>query len=243
MNKYLRSNIIHEDEELIFVNKTAGILSIPDRYDQNIPNLKSILSDYCQNIFVMHRLDKDTSGITVFAKTEEAHKSISEQWQNNGVEKTYLAITSNIPSSETGTIEAPIQEHQSKKGTYVVSNLGKPSTTHFEVVSTFGEYALLKLKIDTGRTHQIRVHLSYIGCPLLVDPVYGYQSQFFLSSIKKKKMNLKKGMEERPLLSRTPLHASSLQFKLPLNNQTYSVKSELPKDIRAIQYQLEKRFK
>jgi RluA family pseudouridine synthase len=242
VNKYLRTHILLEDDDFIFVNKKAGLLSIPDRFDAEKANLKTMLQNEYGEIFTVHRLDLNTSGIIVFAKNAEAHSDISTIWQENKVHKEYIAITANIPPSETGTIEAPIREHKTKKGTYVVSNLGKECRTDYKVLHSWeNSYALLQMALHSGRTHQIRVHLAYIGCPLVVDPTYGYHSEFYLSSIKKKKVNIKKGMEERPLLSRTPLHASFLKFEIP-GQDKYEVRSDYPKDIKAIKYQLDKRY-
>ncbi len=242
MNKYLRTNILLEDDQFVFINKEPGLLSIPDRFDSEKVNLKSMLRQQFGDIYTVHRLDLDTSGVIVFAKNAKAHADLSSLWQENKVHKKYVAITSNIPLSVSGTIDAPLREHKTKRGTYTVSDLGKESKTDYEVVQSWNSsYALLELVLHSGRTHQIRVHLAYIGCPLMVDPTYGYQSKFFLSSIKKKKVNLGKGMTERPLLKRTPLHASLLKFKLP-KGKSYEVKSELPKDIKAIKYQLDKRY-
>jgi len=240
VNKFLKNNILKEDNDYVFINKVSGLLSVPDRFDADIPNLKAMLREHYGEIYVVHRLDRDTSGVIVFAKNEIAHKALSEHWQENKVTKNYIAITANIPPSDLGIIEAPIAEIQSKKGNYAVSNLGKAAVTHYEIKETFGEYALLDIRLETGRTHQIRVHLAYIGCPLVVDPAYGYQDAFYLSSIKKKKINLKKGMVERPLVSRTPLHACHLSFSL--SGKDYSVEAPIPKDIKALRYQLEKRY-
>ncbi|MEE9374480.1 MAG: RluA family pseudouridine synthase [Saprospiraceae bacterium] len=243
MNKYLKTNILFEDDDFVFINKTPGLLSIPDRFDHDKPNLRSMLKHHYGDIFTVHRLDMDTSGVIVFAKKAEAHALLSAIWQEGMVTKEYIAITVNTPPSTKGIIEGAIREHKTKKGTYVVSNLGKNSITDYTVTQSWEEYALLRLSLLTGRTHQIRVHLAYIGCPLLVDPAYGYQSKFYLSSIKKKKVNIKKGMEEKPLLKRTPLHAAMLKFDLPDNNgKNYQVEADLPKDMKAIKYQLDKRF-
>ena len=241
MNKYLKTNILSEDDDFVFINKEAGLLSIPDRFDHEKINLKSMLKAAYGEIFTVHRLDLNTSGVMVFAKHAESHAAISALWQNGEVQKKYHALTTNVPSSQAGTIEASIKEHTTKRGTYIVSNLGKESITDFEVIKSWEGYAFLELTLKTGRTHQIRVHLAYIGCPLMVDPTYGYQSEFYLSSIKKKKINLKKGMIEKPLLRRTPLHAFSLSFK-ESNGKFYQINCPLPKDIKAIKYQLNKRF-
>ena len=242
MNKYLKSNILFEDEYCVFVNKQPGLLSIPDRFDQNKPHLKGILLSYYKEIYTLHKLDQNTSGIMIFAKTPESHKAHSGLFESREIVKEYLALSINNPSETKASINEPIREHKTKKGTYIISDIGKPSLTDYTVVQAWDGYSLVKLTLNTGRTHQIRVHLAYIGCPLLVDPTYGYYNEYFLSNIKRKKVNLKKGDSEKPLLTRTPLHASYLSFTSPLNGYKYAVNSPLPKDIKAICYQLNKRY-
>jgi len=240
--KYLKTNILYEDEYFVFINKESGILSIPDRFDQNKIHLKGLLMSFYPEIYVLHRLDQNTSGLMVFAKTAEAHKIGSEIFESRDIVKEYMALTINCPSQLNGSIVEPIIEHKNKKSTYVVSELGKESHTDYEVQESWGDFAYIKLRIQTGRTHQIRVHLAYIGCPLIVDPVYGYYSEYFLSSIKRKKVNIKKGQFEKPLLTRTPLHASRISFVHPLTQKLYNVECPIPKDIKAVKYQLDKRY-
>lgn len=243
MNKYLKNNILEEDEDFVFINKEPGLLSIQDRFDPNKPHLKAILKEHYGDILTVHRLDQYTSGVVVYAKHAVAHKTASEIFESRNVIKEYTALTINAPSEQSGTIDEPLREHKTKRGTYIVSDLGKEAVTDYEVIKQWEGYSLLKVKIATGRTHQIRVHLAYIGCPLLVDPVYGYYDKYFLSSIKKKKVNLKKGSVETPLLKRTPLHSTLLSFQNPSTKKVYRVEAPIPKDIKAICYQLDKRYK
>lgn len=242
MNKYLKTNILCEDENFIFINKTAGLLSIPDRFNSNRPHLKHILLTEYAEIFPLHRLDQYTSGVMVYAKNADAHKMCSELFEARKITKEYTALCVNRPTEDKGTINAPIAENAAKRGTYAVSDRGKQATMEYEVINTWPNYSLLKLSIKTGRTHQIRVHVAYMGCPLLVDPVYGYYSEYYLSMIKRKKVNIKKGETEKPLLTRTPLHAHLLSFTNPMNGKLLKVQCELPKDIKAMCYQLDKRY-
>ena len=243
MHKYLRENILYEDKDLVFIDKKAGTLSVPDRFDSTKIHLKGILQTAYAEIYPLHRLDQYTSGVIVFAKNAETHRKCSELFANREVRKEYMGLCINDPPEQNGVIDAGIKENQSKRGTYSVSDLGKSAITEYEMVKSWPGCSLLKLSIKTGRTHQIRVHLAYLGCPLLVDPTYGYYSEYFLSSIKRKKVNLKKGEFEKPLLTRTPLHASLLSFKNPNDGNILEIESKLPKDIRAICYQLDKRYK
>ncbi len=242
MNKYLKTNTLYEDPNFIFINKTPGLLSISDRFDSKKAHIKGILLTEYEEIFPLHRLDQYTSGVMVFAKNAEAHKKCSELFEARKITKEYAALCLNRPEQDKGIIDTPIAENNTKRGTYTLSDRGKQATTEYEVIGTWPNYSLLKLSIKTGRTHQIRVHLSYKGCPLLVDPVYGYYSEYYLSAIKRKKVNLKKGEKEKPLLTRTPLHATLLSFRNPIDGKILEVRSELPKDIKAVCYQLDKRY-
>jgi len=236
--KQLPYKLIHEDEELVIINKSAGVLSIPDRYDGSLKNIYQLLKDRFGSIYQAHRLDKFTSGVMMFAKTEAALKDLSLQFENNQVEKIYEAIIEGILPEESGIIEAPIAYNSNKRKMTIQKN-GKPSKTYFKAVEKFDGFSHIKLKLETGRTHQIRVHLEYIACPLLVDPVYGLRDGFLLSTIKRKYRG-SKNEEERPLLSRTPLHAKSLVFKHPKSKETVNFESEVPKDINACLKQLRK---
>lgn len=236
--KQLSYSIIHEDADLVIINKSAGVLSIPDRYDPTLKNIYQLLKERFGSIYQVHRLDKFTSGLMIFVKTEAALKDLSLQFENNQVEKIYEGIIEGILPEESGIIEAPIAYNSNKRKMTIQKN-GKPSTTYFKAVETFDGFSHVKLKLETGRTHQIRVHLEYIGCPLLVDPVYGLRDGFFLSTIKRKYRGSKKE-EERPLLSRTPLHAQSLSFKHPTSKEVLNFECELPKDINACLKQIRK---
>jgi 23S rRNA pseudouridine1911/1915/1917 synthase len=231
-------DIIFENNEFVVVNKPAGMLSIPDR-TQSEPSLKDLLIERYVKIFTVHRLDKETSGIILFAKDEATHKYFSKKFEEREVEKYYLALVYGTLSSATGTIDAPIMEHPVFKGQMVVNRKGKPSVTDYEVVEALGKYSLVKFRIHTGRTHQIRVHAKEIGHPIACDPLYGDGKPVLLSSIKKKYKLSKSEDEERPILSRVALHSSQLKFKDTAGNE-YDLTAELPKDIRALMQQLKK---
>lgn len=231
--------VLLEDEHLIIVDKRSGLLTIPDRYRTDIPNLYNILQVEYGEIYVVHRLDKGTSGLICFAKTKEAHRLLSLQFQAREPLKRYYAIVQGIPYEKKGVIDAGLSPNK-EGGMHIDIKRGKPSVTEYEVVESFGQYSLVEATILTGRTHQIRIHLKYLGHALAVDPLYANKSELYLSEIKRKKFNLKKNTDERPLLTRVPLHAHYLNLKHPITEEVIEVKSEYPKDIRAVLNQLRK---
>ncbi len=234
-----RLPIVFENDALIIVNKPAGLLSIPDRYYGHLPSAKQMLKDRFEEIFVVHRLDKDTSGLIIFAKDAETHKELSLQFEEHNVTKEYLAVVDGQVNSEDGSILEPISFNKQKQAVELKKS-GKNSITHFEVLERFQDYSYLKLNIETGRMHQIRVHLKSIGHPLMVDAKYGYRDAFFLSEIKRKKYHLQKYEEERPLLRRHPLHCFRLVFTHKKETIDINIFDQLPKDIKAILNQLRK---
>ena len=232
--------IVHQDDHLVVVNKPANLLSVPDRHDPDSPNLKHLLADRLGEAIPVHRLDKETSGLIVYARTPEAHRALSLQFEARDVEKVYLAIVDGVPGEEEATIDEPIGLHPAKVGRMMVTARGKFARTDYKVMESFGTASLIGVQIFTGRTHQIRVHLSYVGHPLLVDRFYGKRTEFRLSELKGRRYNLKKGEEERPLLSRLSLHAQRLGFTHPGTGEWVAFREELPKDMRAVVNQYRK---
>ncbi|MGB2869287.1 MAG: RluA family pseudouridine synthase [Bacteroidota bacterium] len=220
---------VFEDDTLIVLCKPAHLLVLPDRYDQTLPNLQTLLRGELGTIFTVHRIDKETSGLVLFAKTVEAHASLNQQFENRSVSKLYKAIVQGEPSEEHGEIDLPLSERNHRMR--VDEKNGKESLTEFSVLERFHGYALIEARPRTGRMHQIRVHLKEIGLPILADPLYGDGEPFFLSAVKP---NYKVEEEERPLLSRTALHASSLRILHPISGQKMSFEAEIPKDMRTV---------
>lgn len=230
-------DIIFEDEDIIAINKEPGMLSIPDRYDPTIPNLQTSLNRIYHDIFVVHRLDKNTSGIIVFAKNAEAHRDLNLQFQERETRKFYYAVVKGHPPQDEGSIDTGIMKTSS--GKVIIHDKGQESRTLFKTLEKYKYHSFLELELLTGRTHQARVHLEYLGCPLVVDPDYGGDEGFYLSSVKKH-YNLGKHEEERPLVDRTPLHAARLLLHHPVSEEIVTLEADLPKDMNALLKQLRK---
>ncbi|RPD46581.1 RluA family pseudouridine synthase [Paracnuella aquatica] len=228
--------IIFEDEHLVAINKPAGMLTIPDRKGSS--SLKDWLAARYENILTVHRLDRDTSGTIVFAKTEAAHRQLSQLFEGRDVAKYYVGLVLGQPSQPSGTISTGLMEHPVKKGMMVTHAKGKLSVTDYEVLETFRQFSWMQFRIHTGRMHQIRVHMKHLGTPLVGDELYGDGKPVLLSSIKHRYNLSKVELEERPILARLALHSWKLSFTL--FGKAYSLEAEPPKDIRATLQQLRK---
>jgi len=234
----IRELLIFENDDFIALNKPSGLLSIPDREGREI-SLKVLLKEKYANIFTVHRLDRDTSGILIFAKNEEAHKHFSQQFEERRTEKIYTGLVMGTPVVKKETINSPIAEHPSKKGFMTIHRQGKESITDYEVLEEFGQFSWLKFRIHTGRTHQIRIHMKDIGDPLVCDELYGDDKPILLSSLKTRFKLSKKEEEERPVLKRLALHA----FQLKVTDREgilHELEAPLPKDLKALLQQLRK---
>ncbi len=237
-----RPEIVAETAHWIALNKPSGLLSIPDR-EQSEPSLKDLLQEQYGKVWIVHRLDKFTSGLIVFAKDEVTHKHLSRQFEEREVEKYYLGLVHGQPVHEAGSIDAPIMEHPVKKATYITHQKGKPSVTDYQVLKQHGLYSWMQFQIHTGRTHQIRVHMKHIGHPIVCDDLYGPNEPVLLSTIKRKKFKLSKEEEaERPLLNRLALHAWKLSFR-DTDGTVVTLEALPPKDLKAMLQQFEKWMK
>lgn len=214
-------SILYEDDDVLVVNKPAGILVHPvgGHYKDTLSNM---VSAYYQKqkeditIRPVGRLDKDTSGAVIFAKNKIAAARFSQKNCNSGFEKEYLAVVSGIPDKAKGEICSPLSRCPGKPLKMQVDSNGKSAFTSYKVEKTFSSASLLRVKIATGRTHQIRVHMASIGHPLLGDRLYGTEKSLSLEGF-----------------SRTALHAASVQFQQPFSGQIIRIEAPLPEDFEA----------
>ena len=234
----LKELIIAENENWIALNKPSGLLSIPDREGKEL-SLKMMLQEKYSRILTVHRLDKDTSGLIVFAKDEATHRHLSIQFEERKTKKIYAGLVIGSPTEKKGSISLPLAENMVQRGMMIVNQRGKESLTDYEVIDDFGIYSWMQFEIHTGRTHQIRVHMKEIGHPLVCDELYGDGKSVLISSLKKKFNLSKNELEERPILSRLALHAFQLTFK-DIKGKTVELEAPLPKDLRALLQQLNK---
>jgi len=231
--------IIFENDDFIAVNKEPGMLTIPDRHDDTQMSLYKILNQQYGKIFIVHRLDRDTSGLILFAKNESTHKYLSQLFEQRNIEKKYLGIVRGSMPDKKGTVNEPIAEHPLKKGVMTISKKGKPSLTNYEVLEDYGIYSLIQFEIQSGRTHQIRVHTKSLGHPIICDSVYGDGKPILLSSFKKKYKLSQNDLEERPIINRLALHSYHLNFT-DIHQKDFSIEAPLPKDMKALLQQLKK---
>ncbi len=231
---------LYEDDDLLVVNKPAGVLVIPDRFDATIASLNKLVeAKVGHKVWVVHRLDRETSGVICFAKNEGAHRYLSMLFQEHAVGKFYAGLVIGIVEPPEGRIEGAIAEHPAVNGKMIVAKKGKMAVTDYRVVEQWPLYGLVQFQIHTGRTHQIRVHMQSIGHPLVCDDLYGDGRPFMLSTIKRKYQLSGKDEVERPLLNRLALHAYRLQF-VKEDGTEVVVEAPLPKDIAACVKQLNK---
>ncbi len=241
-------NVLFEDEHLLALDKPAGLLTSPDRYDPNRPNLMKLLHagvaqqkpwakernlTYLANA---HRLDFETSGVILLAKSKPVLVALANLFGSEKPVKKYGALAWGHPLDKNFIVDAKLSPHPVKLGEMRVDPKGgKRSETQFEVLEQFSDWCWIRCTPLTGRTHQIRIHLKHAGFPLVGDELYGGK-QLWLSRLKKD-YRLKPGREERPLMARVALHAEELTLVHPVTNEPVTIKSELPKDLRvALKY-------
>ena len=225
--------ILYEDNDIIVVNKPKGLVVLPANGNPDGTLVNAIMA-ICKGTLsgiggelrpgIVHRLDKDTSGVLIVAKNDIAHVKMSEQIKKHEVEKTYIALVKGIVKENQATINMPIGRSTKDRKKMAVNKKGKEAITHFKVIERFPKYncTLLEIKIETGRTHQIRVHLSEIGYPVIGDEVY---------SNGKNQWNIKGQC----------LHAKSLKFKHPVTKKEMFIEAELPKYFKDIIEQMRQR--
>lgn len=224
--------ILFEDDHYFVVNKPPNIATLDDRADP--VNLLGLAKEYHPDAQAGHRLDKETSGVLVFAKNPEAYRHLSLQFQKREVGKVYHAVSDGIHRFEDVVVEKPVLKL--KDGSVRIARSGKPAITRFTTLHAYKMHTLIACRPVTGRMHQIRVHLAYLSAPITGDVAYGGKP-FFLSSVKRD-FNLKKEAEEAPLMKRVALHAFSIAFT-GISGGQVMVEASYPKDMRALIRQLE----
>ena len=222
--------IVYEDNDIIVVNKPKGMVVHPanGNPDGTIVNaIMAICKDSLSGIGgeirpgIVHRLDKDTSGLLIVAKNDKAHVNMSEQIKNHEVTKTYIALVRGVVKENEATIDIPIGRSNSDRKKMAVNKNGRNAITHIKVLKRYEKYTLLEVNIETGRTHQIRVHLSHIGYPIIGDGTYSNGKNEF-------------GVEGQCL------HAKKLEFRHPITDKEMKLEAELPEYFQQIIQALDK---
>ena len=234
--KKINYSLIHDDDSIIVVNKTSGISVGPDRYDESKERLDKILEkDFnISKLYTVHRIDKETSGLVIFAKNANKHRELSIAFENRQVSKKYIAVVHGRPSWKETECDLSLVPNGNKKHMTIIDKFkGKESYTKFIYLFSTGNYSVLEALPMTGRIHQIRVHACAIGHPVVCDSLYGKMSPVKLSSFKRGYRG--DTNEEKPLLSRLGLHAK----ELILPNGTVFT-AELSKDMSSLIKQMEK---
>jgi RluA family pseudouridine synthase len=237
--------VIFEDESLIAWDKPSGLLIAPDRWDKSRLNLMDLVHEKMgHGVANVHRIDADTSGLVLCAKTKPALDFLSGQFQSKTVTKLYEALAVGLPAQDEFTVDLVLKEDDAKPGRMcVVKKHGKASVTEFSVRGRYPQpagrpaFAHVECRPQTGRTHQIRVHLAATGTPILNDPFYGDETRLLLSDLKR---GYKGRDDERPLITRLALHASALTFTHPVSREKMTLVSPRPKDFEVALKYLEK---
>ena len=238
--------LIYADDDMIAVNKAAGLLVAADRWDIEAPRLDLLIqkelpqiAPLCQKLYAVHRIDKDTSGILLYALNAEAHRTLNTAFQEREIKKTYrLLIHGRVPE-EQFTVDLPLRaDGDALHRTVVDKRRGKEAITHFTVLETFRQFSLLEARPVTGRTHQIRAHLAAAGYPIVCDSLYGSGKPVLLSELKQRWHG--DVYTEQPLIRRLALHAYQLEGIHPRTGQPFSLAAEYAKDFKGTLHQLQK---
>lgn len=215
-------NIVYEDDDIMVIDKPSGLVVHPGsgNYDNTLVNGLLYYTKNLSNINgevrpgIVHRIDKDTSGLLLVAKTNKAHEILSEYFKNKKVKREYIALLNGVFKNGSATIDAPIgRDKKNREKMCVTEENSKNAVTHMKVLKRYPKNTLVSCILDTGRTHQIRVHMAYIGHPLLGDTLYGTSS---------------------PLISRQALHAYKIKFIHPINKNTLEFSAPIPADFEKI---------
>ena len=238
--------LIYADEDMIAVNKAAGLLVAADRWDAEVPRLDVLIqkelpqiAPSCNKLYTVHRIDKDTSGILLYALNAEAHRALNTAFQNREIKKTYRLLIHGRVSEERFTVDLPLRaDGDALHRTVVDKRRGKEAVTHFTVLETFRQFSLLEANPVTGRTHQIRAHLAAAGYPIVCDSLYGSGKPVLLSELKQRWHG--DVYTEQPLIGRLALHAYQLEGFHPRTGEPFSFTAEYAKDFKSTVHQLQK---
>jgi RluA family pseudouridine synthase len=222
--------ILWQDDELLVVNKPAGLLVLPDGYDPQAPYLISLLAPTYGRLWIVHRLDRYTSGILVVARNPQIHRALNNQFQRRQVHKVYHALVVGRPDWDHQIVKLPLRADGDRRHRTVVDpRNGKHAETAVRLLERFERCSLVEAVPKTGRTHQIRVHLAARKAPIAADDLYGDGQGIFLSQIKPN-YRPSATKPERPLIDRLALHAWSLSFEHPTSGEACGFQAPYPKD-------------
>lgn len=230
-------DILYEDNHLIVVNKIAGMLVHPASGVSSGTLVNAMLA-HCADLSgiggverpgIVHRLDKDTSGVLVVAKTDVVHRNLSLQFEKHTITRQYVAVVCGIPTDSFGTINANIiRSRRDRRRMTTTQNGGRRAVTHYRVLEIYQKYALLQLTLETGRLHQIRVHLQHIGHPVAGDSIYGGEQRALYDA------DFHPIKQALTLLNRQALHARTLQFEHPISQESLLFSAQKPSDMQRL---------
>ena len=224
----IRLNLLEENEDFVVIEKPPGLVVHPGAGNKSGTLLNALLHSFPElkklpRAGIVHRLDKDTSGLMVVARNEKSLSDLSNQISNRSAKRVYEAFTVG-KIDKSGKVDAPIGRHPQNRQKQAVRTTGKEAVSHFKVLQTFGSYSHIQVTLETGRTHQIRVHMNYLGYPLIGDPLYGRRRRFAKNTHQK----LREIIEIFP---RQALHAVQLSFLNPKTKKNITFNSKLPNDL------------
>jgi tRNA pseudouridine32 synthase / 23S rRNA pseudouridine746 synthase len=217
-------NILWQDEALVVVDKSAGLPTLPDGWDPAAPYLKDLLEKQVGHVWIVHRLDRETSGVIVLARSAEAHRELNRQFEQRLVQKIYHALVRRVPSWEQQSVNLPLRTNAGHRHRTVVDpQAGKAALTRLRILERWNKGGLVEAVPATGRTHQIRVHLAAIGHPILGDSLYGNYGDT------ERKLQ---PVKDCSFIQRTALHARCIQFVHPTSRQRVQFEADYPQDFR-----------
>lgn len=222
--------ILYLDDHLLAINKPAGLGVLPDGYDRTLPHARSLLEPQYGRVWVVHRLDKDTSGALLLARTAAAHRHLNIQFEHGDVVKVYHALVRGEATWKEKTVDLPLRPNGDRRHRTVVDEKrGKVALTELHILQRFGGYTLLEARPRTGRTHQVRVHLAAVGMPLVGDALYGGPAGLYLSDLIPGASRMD---DEQLLIARPALHACSIGFVHPASGERLCVDAPYARDFQ-----------